>query len=454
MAKIKTGLMNQLNDIRATASAEFQNVVPELTANSLISEYGMPILEYAVVKNEWIEALINKIVLTMFNDKMFRNPLKDLEGQAMPLGYSAEDIYTNPAKGRNYNANDFQGLFEKYEADVKVQYFNINSDRQYPVTVNDVILKRGFTSWEALEQMIYNLTNSLYNGAYIDEYAYTKALVSNAYKNNYAVIEKIDDLTDEAKAKTFVTLARQYFLDFAQPSSDFNAWQKCGGYGRPITTWTDPERIVFLIQNKYASYIDVNVLASAFNMDKTKLLGKINYINNFDQYDDNGTKIFDGSSIIGIMADMSWFKIMTQDFYMDLPFRNPNNRSVQYYLNVIKTYNFSLFANAVIFATELPSVPATSVAFADTGAITLTKEKATTLKLNVTPVNTTDNLTIASIKASDDSSDQTSNFTTSIDNTAKTITLTPKSTLAKTAVKVIVNCGSAKTQEKEMTIEG
>lgn len=450
---VKKGLMNTLNEVRSTASNEFQKAVPEIRANMGIEEYGMPILNYAVVKNEWIDALINKIVLTIFENKMFNNPLKQLEGQAMPLGYSAENIYVNPAQGRNYNANDFQGLLQKYEADVKVQYFNINSDRQYPVTVNDVLLKRAFKSWDNLEQFIYNLTNSLYNGAYIDEYRYTKALVSNAYKNNYAVIEQVDDLTTEEKAKVFTSLARQYFLNFQSPSSAYNAWQKVGGYGRAITTWTDPDRVCFIIRNDYRSYLDVNVLASAFNIDKADLLGRIINVDNFDEYDDNGNKVFDGSNIIGMIADLSWFKINTQDFYMDMPFRNPNNRSIQYYLNVIKSYNFSLFANAVIFATELPEVPATAISFADDSATEITKETATTFKMNVTPVNTTDTLAVTTIKATDDQSDQKSNFDIVYDQTAKTITLTAKSTLAKASVAVTVSCGGASTQ-KTITIAG
>lgn len=448
----KTGLANELNKMRTSLSAEAQNVIPEITSTTGVQEYGLPILNYAPVKNEWINALINKIVLTRFEFKMFNNPLKQLEGQAIPLGYSIEEIYVNPIKGRNFDGSDFEGLLQKYEADVKVQYFNINSDRQYPVTVNDVMLKRAFTSWDNLEQMIYNLTNSLYNGAYIDEYNYTKSLVSNAYKNNYAVIEEIDDITDEAKAKTFVALARQYFLDFQSPSSHFNAWEKCGGYGKPIITWTDPDRICFIIQNKYRSYLDVNVLASAFNMDKTELLGKIITVPDFDIYDDEGVKVFDGSSIIGLMADMSWFKINTQDFYMDLPFRNPNNRSIQYYLNVIKTYNFSLFANSVIFATTLPDVPATSLSFKNSGSVELVKETPYNFEMSVEPVSTTDDLVVSEIKATDDQSDQISNFTISYNQDKKIVTLTAKSSLAKTSVDITVTCGGA-SAKKTVTIK-
>ena len=50
----------------------------------------------------------------------------------IPLGYAGQEIYINPAKGRQYDVNDFAGLLVKYEADVKVQYTSVNMDLQYP----------------------------------------------------------------------------------------------------------------------------------------------------------------------------------------------------------------------------------------------------------------------------------------------------------------------------------
>ena len=73
--------------------------------------------------------------------------------------------------------------------------------------------------------------------------------------------------------------------------------------------------------------------------------------------------------------------------------------------------------------------------------------------MNVTPVNTTDTLAVTTIKATDDQSDQKSNFDIVYDQTAKTITLTAKSTLVKTSVAVAVSCGGATTQ-KTITIAG
>ena len=44
-------------------------------------------------------------------------------------------------------------------------------------------------------------------------------------------------------------------------------------------------------------------------------------------------------------------------------FKNANNRSTNYYLNVIKMFNYSFFANAIVFATEEPKVAITGLDF-------------------------------------------------------------------------------------------
>ena len=350
---VTEGLKNSLNAIREISSEIYHRYVPIIEDDTSISQFASPILEYADVRDEFLNNLIKRIVYTSFEIKYFRNPLQVLEGDALPLGYAGQEIFVNPAKGRKFNAEDFAGLLAKYEADAKVQYMTINMDTQYPVSILRSTLKQAFTSWSDLESFIDQLSNSLYNGAYIDEYRFTKNIISSAYKENKAIIEQVTAPTTEALAKEFVTKARTLFLNFQSPSSNYNAWHKVGGDGKPIVTWSNPEDVVFIIRNDLRAYLDVNVLASAFNMDKTDLLGNIITVDNFDIYNDDGEKIFDGSNIIGLIADRSWFRIKRQDMFLDT-FYNPNNRTMQYYLNLIKMYRYSLFANGVILATALP----------------------------------------------------------------------------------------------------
>ena len=360
---IPEGLRTSLNSIRETSiqnNTLYHRYVLEILPTSDIGSFASPILDNPNVMNEFMNVLVQRIVYTQVDIKLFNNPLRVLEGNRIPLGSIGQEIFINPAKGRKFNDDDFAGLLAKYEADIKVQYHHLNSDLQYCVTITRAKLKDAFVSWSSLENFIDGLTQSLYNGAYIDQYNMTKGLVSSAYASNQVRVEVISSPSSEANAKTFITKAREYFLNMQTPSSQFNAWRQVGGYGRDILTWSNPEDIVFLLRNDIASYIDVNVLASAFNIDKSVLMGNIIYVNDFDEYDNQGTKIFDGSAIVGMIADKSWFRIKEQETTMD-EFYNANNRTWQYYLNVVRMYSYSLFSNAVVFATSAPQVTITSM---------------------------------------------------------------------------------------------
>ena len=391
---ISQGLKTSLNAIREISSEIYHQYVPIRDDDTDIGTFGAPILNTPVVMNEFISSLVNRIVYTQFERKYFRNPLQVLEGDRIPLGYAGQEIFVNPAKGRKFNVDDFAGLLVKYEADVKVQYTAVNMDLQYPVTVSRHKLKQAFVSWDALDGFIGELSNSLYNGAYIDEYQFTKELVSGAYKSNQAQIELISAPSSEALAKAFITKARELFLNFQTPSSNYNAWAKVGGYGKPIKTWTNPEDIVFLVRNDVRSFVDVNVLASAFNIDKTELLGNILTVDNFDQYDDDGTKIFDGSAIVAMIADKNWFKIKRQDMFLD-EFYNANNRTWQYYLNLTKMYNYSLFANGVIFATSAPTVNATAIEV-DKDEVEVEAGATAKVTVTTTPFQANQSITVSS----------------------------------------------------------
>ena len=379
--------LNALREMSVNGSSIYHQYIPVIDENTSISTIAEPVLSVPAVANDFMSMLVNRIVYTQFETKYFRNPLQILEGDRIPLGYAGQEIYVNPAKGRKYNVNDFAGLLQKYEADVKVQYMTLNSDLQYPVTVTRHDLKKAFTSWESLDRFIDQLSNSLYNGAYIGEYRYTKNLIGSAYSYGGVQVETVSEITNEASAKAFVKKVRNLFLNFQTPATSFNAWAKVGENGNPITTWSNTEDIVVILRNDVRTEIDVDVLASAFNMDKATLMGNILTVDNFDIIDDEGVKRFDGSNILGMIADKSWFKIKRQDMYLD-EFYNANNRTWQYYLNITKMYEYSLFANAVVLATAEPTIAITSMDY-KANVVEIKQGDVENLEITVTPFGAT-----------------------------------------------------------------
>lgn len=397
---ISEGLRQSLNAIRQTSIENgtlYAKQIDDITPTTDISVLSSQLFDNENLMNEFLNVLIKRIVYTQIvNFKLFNNPLSFLEGERMPLGAIGQEIFINPANGRKFDVNDFAGLLAKYESDVKVQYMHLNSDIQYPVTITRAKLKDAFVSWANLETFISGITNSLYNGAYIDRYNFTKGLVAQAYNNNHVVTQVIQNPNTETLAKQFLTQARTIYLNMQEPSSQYNAWAQVGGYGYAPLTWAEGDDIVFLIRNDIGAYLDVNVLAQAFNIDKAQLLGRVKYVQDFSERDKQGNVIVDGSKILGIMCSKDWFRIKNQEITMD-EFYNANNRTWQMYLNDVNMFQYSLFAPAVCFATESPNVPIVSLDFKAPEGITLAeKGDQEGLDITVNPSSATGTITYSS----------------------------------------------------------
>ena len=393
------GLQTALNEIRETLvqdNSVYQTQIPVVEHYTSSQVYGQSLLALpSDLRNKFIQSLVNRIAYTKFQMDYFENPLRELANDELPLGAIGQDIYVNPARGRVYNIDDFAGLLAKYESDVKAEYTEINFDVQYPVTIIRKELEKAFTTWGDFESFLMGISQSLYNGAYIDDYNYTRKLITNAYKNNAVQMETFSfanaSAPTKAELEALTERLRQAFLDFQAPSTSYNAWSKVGGYGKSIVSWSNPRDIVVFINNKMASKLDVQVLANAFNMDKAELVGKVYYVPDFDQKDDEGNVIVDGSNIYAFICDKRWFKIRDKDMFMD-EFYNANNRSWQSYLNVIKIFNYSLFANALMLVASVPTIEASSIVFNDGATVDVDVDTNKTLKITTTPFNATETI--------------------------------------------------------------
>ena len=348
--------LNKMREMSVSQGSIYHQYVPVVTESTTIGEFGAPILDSQNINvlNDFV-SLLKKVVYTAVYTKTFNNPLAQLEGDRMPLGNFLEDAYVNPAKARGFNVNDFAGLLQKYEAQVATQYLAVNSDLQYCVTITREKIRNAFTSWDNLEALVTAMVNSLYNGAYITRYNQAKGLPLAAFEGGAVKYEVITNPTTEATAKALIRKMRADYSKMQIPSTAFNAWSdKKGEDAFALKTWSDPQDIVVLISADVEALIDVEVLAAAFNMSKADFLGRVIVVDDFSQYNDDGTVAVDGSMIKAMICDKAWFKIKTQDFAMD-EFYNANNRTWQYYLNDVRMVNYSLFANAKIYTTAEPT---------------------------------------------------------------------------------------------------
>lgn len=346
--------INTMNYIRTNSSQAYQDAVPVATKTN-IQEIGNILLNdaYQPMLNEFVNNLINRIALTIVRNKSYDNPLAMFKKGSVPLGTDIQDIYENPANPEPYEYSDvaMQKLLTITDPDTHVAYYRRNRKDLYTKTITREELQGAFVSWDKFNDFITAITQSLYSGNYISEFDYTKGLIDGAYDNNKVIVEVVDAVQDEASATAFVKKLRALYSKMSFPSTEYNAYSKFSGAKGVIKTWTNKDRICVIVTADIMSEVDVDVLARAFNMDKTDFLGRVIEIDKFEN-----------PEIQAVICDESWLQIYDNIFRFD-EFYNARTMSWNEYLHAWGTFAICPFANAVILATEQPN-PATNIAFA------------------------------------------------------------------------------------------
>ncbi len=388
--------MNKIRELSVESNSIYHQYVPYVNPSDNISVFA-PILDSSNldVMNDFI-SILKKIAYTAVENKTFNNPLAFLEGENMPLGNFIENIAVQPAKAHLMNSNDFGGLLHKFESRFATQYLNCNYDLQYAVSITRDKVRNAFTSWANLESFFSSIVNSLYNGAFIDVYRTVKQLPAKALSANQVMYETVTAVTDEQTSKALVEKLRATYTKMQLPSTKYNAWNKVKGDDLALEVWSNPEDIVVMITADIDAKLSVRDWAYAFGESYAQILGRKVVVDDFNEYDEDGNLVFDGSGIQAVIADAGWFKIKTQDFALD-EFFNASARAWTYFLNITKLINFSLFHNCLVLCTESakPTVDATAIEAGEATATVVAGAKVT-VPFTITPPNATTTVTVSS----------------------------------------------------------
>lgn len=358
-----------LDVIRANASTEYQERVPVATQDN-ITAVGNPILTYQSTQNEFLNALVNRIALSVIQNKTAKNPLAVLKKGTIPLGSDIQEIFTNMAKDTGFDGRGDK-LLTKTTPDTKALYHRVNREGQYPVTITRAMLVRAFTSYSELEKMMNSIITSLYSGDNHDEFILMKNLFADAITNEMITTVTVDNIEADNATTTLIKSIKKASKAFTYPSTAFNKYfvnKPDSDTGEPITTWTPITDQILLIRSDIMVDIDVDVLAKAFNMNKVDFLSRTLEVDNFGA----------ATNCYAILMDKSCPQVY-DNLYEITEFYNPQGLYWNYWLNHHQTYGFSLFANAVAFVNDGESISL------DKTELALTNDTPSTITATVTP---------------------------------------------------------------------
>lgn len=357
-----TNLISLINTIQQNGSIEYQNYVP-LATRTNIADVGSPIITYQHVQNEFLSALVNKIAMTIVRRKMLTNPLAPLKKGEMPLGMDIEEVQINRAKASTFDPTG-AGLLTRHLPDVAVEYHRLNRQDEYPVTISKQQLKTAFTSWDNLERLVDGIVASMYDGDSDDEYILMKNLMADAVTQDHVVISQlpyiksVDGKTDAAGATALVEEFKNAsaFMGFA--GSSFNKYHVVNPGATPRRLKTEVQDQILVLRADIANAVDVNVLASAFNMSKADFLANRVLVDNFGQ----------ASNVAAFLADKDFFQVYdnlreTQEFF------NPKGLYWTYFYHVWQTVSYSLLTNAIAFSFAPLSLTVTTTITSSTTSV-------------------------------------------------------------------------------------
>ena len=361
-----------LNVIRQNASYDYQQNVPEVATVNDIPKVGEIIYGTPAFANQFINALVNRIAIVRVQSATFNNPYSILKKGYIEYGETVEDIFVSIAKAVDFNVEKADKReFQRTIPDVRSAFHVMNWRVMYPVTIQDEDLRQAFLSIEGVRNLIAKIVDAVYTAAEYDEFLLFKYLLIKAISHGKMYPTSIGAGADLSEAAVQFR-GTSNLLPFM--SSEYN---EAG-----VKTNTPKARQVIFMDAMFNAQFDVNVLASAFNMDKADFMGRLFLIDNWTDFDNERFDIIRANSdgieevtadelallanVKAVILDDNWFQVydnnnkFTEKYVASGLYWN-------YFYHTWKTVSNSPFANAVVFVTSAADValPATVTVHVD-----------------------------------------------------------------------------------------
>ena len=381
-----------LNAIRNNATQNYRDYVPKATPDAdSIRQIGAIIMDYPALQNEFLSALVNRIGRVLITSKMYDNPWSFFKKGLLEFGETVEEIFVNIAKPFQFDpAVAESNVFKREIPDVRAAFHIMNYQKYYKATISNDQLRQAFLSWQGISDLIAKIVDSMYTGANYDEFQTMKYMLARHILDGHMYPVEIPEVTT-ANMKSVVSAIKGISNKYTFLSTQYNL--------AGVATYTDKTDQYMLVNSTFDATMDVEVLASAFNMDKAEFAGRRVLVDSFgsldtarlaelfanDQtYEEIGSDELEAlDQIPAVLVDRDWFMIF-DNFYNFTEQYNGEGLYWNYWYHVWKTFSVSPFANNALF---IPGTPGVTNITVNPASATVSAGQSVQLTANVETTN-------------------------------------------------------------------
>lgn len=378
-----------LNAIRNSASVNYREHVPIATADAeSVKAIGAVIMDNVNLQNEFLNALINRIARVVVTSKSYENPWNMFKKGFIEMGETVEEIFIDLIKPFQYDPAVAENeLFKREKPDVKSAFHYINYQKFYKVTIERQTLRKAFLTYDGVTDLISDITKQLYTSMNYDEFQSMKYMLAVALLSGFVKTTQVDTDTADAGAIAFKSTSDL----FTFMNTDYNPVG--------VHTLTEKNEQYLIVNSLYNAKMDVETLATAFNMSKAEFMGHRVVVDSFGKLDidrlavlfaDDPNYIEIGEddltlldTIPAVLVDENWFQIY-DNLLQFTDVENAQGLYWNYFLHAWKTFSVSPFSQAVAFVSGLPSITSVTVT---PDALTLKKGTKAQLSAEVVATN-------------------------------------------------------------------
>ena len=365
---LDTNAVNIANAVRNNNSVFYKDYVPPITDISGLRQIGKIIMDMPALQNEFLNALVNRIAMVRITSKLYDNPWSRFKKGIVDYGETIEEIYVDLCRVYEFDVDKAENeLFKRSNPDVRAAFHTINFMKFYKITISRQMLYRAFLSAQGMDDLISKIMESVYTSANYDEFLTMKYLLACTILNGRIYPIEIPEVNvDNAKAIVTAVKANSNRLTF--PSRDYNP--------AGVFQHTPKGEQNIIINSDFDALMDVNVLASAFNMSKAEFDGKRILVDSFGSLDkarldelfkdDKGYKPISDADLAKL--DKIPMVVTDDNFWMIFDnlvemrdVENGQGLYWNYFYHLWKTFSVSPFSNAVMYVPAKPTVVSVEV---------------------------------------------------------------------------------------------
>lgn len=319
---------------------DFQQRIPDPTVSGIKATMDALFQPMnAQYYNQFLDILVNRIGFTYVRQQSYKNPLSVFKGTKLTYGSTIQEIAPKWIKAHSYD-DENETLLKLHRPEAQVWYHSQNRRDQYPISVNVDELRTAFTDETGLNKLVASIMTVPQNSDEYDEFQIMKQLIGE-YEARWGFYkERLTSLpTDEATGKEFLTKLQTLGGKIQFPSARYS--------GTSIPVFAKPEELVLITTPEAQAGLNVNTLASLFNVELANVKYRVVLVDEFPI-----------ANAVALLTTEDFF-VCSDTLYNTTSFWNPQTLTTNYYLNHWGVYSVSPFVPAILFTTDEATVTPT-----------------------------------------------------------------------------------------------